>query len=257
MYAYDRTPLEAKIESDDDSSPYWRKQRITFDAAYGKERVIAYLFLPRNVSPPYQTVVYFPHSGAQAFHTLEETQLAMVDFLVKSGRALLYPIYKGTYERLAAPPEAGSNAERAVTIQQTNDLRRSVDYLETRSDIDHERLAFFGMSWGGILGSIMIATDKRFKAAVFWSGGCDNSSVLPEADPFNFAPRVKIPVLMTNGRYDFEIPLDSCQEPLFQALGSPHQDKKHVLYDAGHAPPRIQVMKDTLDWLDHYLGPVK
>jgi hypothetical protein len=55
--------LDAKVESEDDSSPYWRKQRITFNATYGKERVPAYLFLPKNASPPFQTVVYFPHSS--------------------------------------------------------------------------------------------------------------------------------------------------------------------------------------------------
>jgi eukaryotic-like serine/threonine-protein kinase len=257
MYSYDRTPLNAKVEGEDDSSPYWRRERITFDATYGKERVIAYLFLPKNGSPPYQTVVYFPHSGAQIFHTLEDSQLANIDFLIKSGRALLLPIYKDSYERLGTPPEAGTNAERQETIQQADDLQRSVDYLETRKEIDTERLAYFGISWGGELGAIMVAVEKRFKVAVFDAGGCNSDSVLPEADPMNFAPRVKIPVLMINGRYDFRVPLETCQEPLFRALGTPAQDKKHVLYDTGHVPPLLPLMKDTLDWLDHYLGPVK
>src|SRR6202171_2501037 len=67
LYSYDRTPQEAKVESEDDSSPYWRRQRITFNAAYGNERVIAYLFLPKGGSPPYQTVVYFPHGAPRHF----------------------------------------------------------------------------------------------------------------------------------------------------------------------------------------------
>jgi cephalosporin-C deacetylase-like acetyl esterase len=257
MYAYDRLPLDAKIESEDDSSPYWRKQRITFNASYGNERVSAYLFLPKNVSPPFQTVVYFPHSGAQSFRTLEPSQFAMIDFLMKSGRALMFPIYKDTYERLGTPPDSGSIAERDETIQQADDLRRSVDYLETRSDIDRERLAYFAISWGGMLGPIMTSLENRFKAAIFAAGGCDPAAVLPEADPMNFAPRVKIPVLLINGRYDFVFPMETCQEPLFRALGTPAADKKHVLYDTGHAPPLLPMMRDTLDWLDHYLGPVK
>jgi eukaryotic-like serine/threonine-protein kinase len=257
MYAYDRSPLDAKIESEDDSSPYWREQRITFNAAYGNERVIAYLFLPKNVTPPYQTVVYFPHSGAQSFHTLEPSQFALIDFLMKSGRALMFPIYKDTYERLGNPPDSGTVAERDETIQQADDLRRSVDYLVTRNDIDRERLAYFSISWGSGLGPIMTALEKRFKVAIFAAGGCDPATVLPEADPMNFAPRVKIPVLLINGRYDFVFPLDTCQEPLFRALGSPANDKSHVLYDTGHAPPLLPMMKDTLNWLDHYLGPVR
>lgn len=219
--------------------------------------MIAYLFLPKNISPPNQTVVYFPHSGAQQFHTLEESQLALIDFLVKSGRALMFPIYKDTYERLGTPPGGGTIAERDETIQQADDLRRSVDYLETRSDIDRGRLAYFAYSWGGMLGPAMIAVEKRFKVAAIWAGGCDSEKVLPEADPMNFAPRVKIPVLLINGRYDFVFPLETCQEPLFQALGTRAQDKKHILYDTGHSPPLLPMMKETLDWLDHYLGPVR
>ena len=257
MYAYDRSPLDAKIESEDDSSPHWRQQRITFSAAYGNERVIAYLFLPKNVSPPYQTIVYFPHSGARSFQTLEPSQFALIDFLMKSGRALMFPIYKDTYERLGNPPAAGTVAERDEIIQQADDLRRSVDYLETRSDIDRDRLAYFAISWGSELGPIMTALEKRFKAAIFAAGGCDPNAVLPEADPMNFAPRVKIPVLLINGRYDFVFPMETCQEPLFRALGAPAADKKHVLYETGHAPPLLPMMRDTLDWLDHYLGSVK
>jgi eukaryotic-like serine/threonine-protein kinase len=257
MYAYDRSPLDAKIESEDDSSPYWREQRITFNAAYGNERVIAHLFLPKNVSAPYQTIVYFPHSGAQSFHSLEPSQSALIDFLMKSGRALMFPIYKDTYERLGNPPDGGTVAERDETIEQADDLRRSVDYLETRNDIDRERLAYFSISWGSQMGPIMTSLEKRFKVAVFAAGGCDPDAVLPEADPMNFAQHVKIPVLMINGRYDFVFPLDTCQEPLFRSLGSPAQDKSHVLYDTGHAPPLLPMMKDTLNWLDHYLGTVR
>jgi hypothetical protein len=43
---------------------------------------------------------------------------------------------------------------------------------------------------------------------------------LPEADPVNFAPRVKVPVLMLNGRFDFYGPTAISQEPLFRLLGT-------------------------------------
>jgi eukaryotic-like serine/threonine-protein kinase len=257
LYSYDHTPLDAKLESEDDTSPYFRKQRVSFKAAYGGERVIAYLFLPRSVAPPYQTVVYFPHSGAQTFRTVEDSQILLIDFLVKSGRALMFPIYKDTYERLENPPESGTVAERDEGIQQIKDLRRSLDYLETRDDIDTQRLAYYGISWGGQMGSLAIALEPRFKAAVFAAGGCNNDKVLPEIDPLNFAPRARRPILMVNGRYDFMNPVETCQQPLFHLLGSPPQDKRYVLFDTGHSPPQLPVMKEALDWLDHYLGPVR
>ncbi|MHC4146837.1 MAG: protein kinase domain-containing protein [Planctomycetota bacterium] len=74
-FEYDRTPLNAVVERIDDRSPFWRrKEKITFDAAYDGERMIAYLFVPTSAEPPYQAVVYWPGSSAtesksfQAFH---------------------------------------------------------------------------------------------------------------------------------------------------------------------------------------------
>ena len=257
LYAYDQAPLEAKIESEDDSAPDWKRQRISFNAAYGNERVPAYLFLPKNASPPYQTVVYFPHGAAQIFHSIEDGQFEGVDFLVRAGRAVMFPIYKDSYERLGKVPDAGTIAYREETIQQAKDLRRAVDYLETRTDIDHNRLAYYAVSWGAELGSIMLAVENRITAAVLVAGACDTQKELPEADPLNFAPHVRIPTLMMSGRYDFMDPLDTCQEPLFRLLGTPPQDKRHIVVDSGHAVPDVPKMKESLDWLDRYLGPVK
>lgn len=64
------------------------RERVTFHAAYGGERVIAYLFLPKGAVPPYQTVVYFPGSGAivQNRFNLEAGE-KFYGFVMKSGRA--------------------------------------------------------------------------------------------------------------------------------------------------------------------------
>jgi dienelactone hydrolase len=133
-------------------------------------------------------------------------------------------------------PRTRTIAERDEIIQQADALRHSVDYLESRDDIDHDKLGFFAINWGGGLFPILTALEPRFKAIAIWSGGCDAYKVLPEADPMNFAPRVKAPVLMINGRYDFQFPLETCQEPMFRALGTPPADKKtHSVRHRAHA----------------------
>jgi len=66
-----------------------------------------------------------------------------------------------------------------------------------------------------------------------------------------------MPVLMINGRYDFDTPLNTNQLPLFRRLGTPPKDKRSALFDAGHVPPRNEMIKETLDWLDRYLGAAK
>ena len=45
----------------------WKQERISYAAAYGNERIVAYLYLPKNAAPPYQTVVYFRIRAASSF----------------------------------------------------------------------------------------------------------------------------------------------------------------------------------------------
>jgi hypothetical protein len=80
----------------------------------------------------------------------------------------------------------------------------------------------------------------------------------PEVDPFNFVRHVTIPVLMLNGRYDYYLAVESSQRPFFHYLGTPENNKKLVIYEGGHgAFPRPEAVRECLDWLDKYLGPVR
>jgi len=97
--------------------------------------------------------------------------------------------------------------------------------------------------------------EKRRKVAVLRGGYLEEG--IPETETINFAPRVTIPVLMINGRYDLGSPFETSQLPMFRFLGTPQKDKRHVLFDTGHVPPRNGIVKETLDWLDRYLGPVR
>ena len=80
----------------------------------------------------------------------------------------------------------------------------------------------------------------------------------PERSQVNYAPRVTFPVLMINGRYDHSFRLDTHIEPLFELFGAPAEDKRLALFDGGHVgfPPSF-LLRESLDWLDRYLGPVK
>ncbi len=258
LYEYDRKPLNAKVEGSENSAEGWRKETITFDAAYGQERVTAYLFLPANSHPPYQTVVFFGHSGTFLPGSSRNPELYFLDFIIKSGRALLFPVYKGSFERFVpASQEKGTSEERDLEIEDFKDLARSVDYLETRPDLDHERLAYYGVSLGARWGAVMLALETRFRTAVLVGGGFSGRKQFPEIAEINFAPRVKIPVLMINGRYDFVHPVETSQQPMFKRLGTKEPDKRYALFDAGHVPARNDIIRETLNWLDTYLGPVK
>jgi formylglycine-generating enzyme required for sulfatase activity/cephalosporin-C deacetylase-like acetyl esterase len=259
LYSYDKTPLHANADSLQQTDD-WSEEKITFDAPYGNERIAAYLYLPKKASPPFQTVLFFP--GANAFRTRSSDNsryLQYFDFVLKSGRAVMFPMYKGTFERwddVLARPRI-SSFHRDHVIAWSKDLGRSIDYLESRPDIDHEKLAYEGYSMGAAMGALLPAVEDRFKVLILILPGFFLNKRLPETDQVNFAPRVKAPVLMLNGRFDFIFPVGPSQEPMFRLLGTPKEEVHRVIYQTGHDIPRDQMIKETLDWLDRYLGPVK
>ncbi|MCG6989659.1 MAG: protein kinase [Gemmatimonadetes bacterium] len=260
LYDYDAMPLNAVVEETDSSARDWVKQRVTFDAAYGHERVIAYLFLPRNARPPYQTVVYYPGDSNLAVRSSRELLgMAAIDFVIESGRALVYPVYKSTYERgdgLRSSMPEPTNSYRDHVVEWAKDLERSVDYVVSRPDLDSTKLAYYGLSWGGRLAPIMLCVEPRLKVAVLNVAGLRAQMGYPEVEPVYFLPHVKIPVLMLSGRYDFYFNVESSQNPMFDLLGTPPEDKRHVIAEGSHYVPRPVLIKETLDWLDRYLGPV-
>jgi len=262
LYAYDKTELNAKIESEDGSSPDWIRQRISFDAAYGNERIIAVLYLPKGFTPPFQVVVVFPGSNAIQMSTkgaIEDFGTSLFNFLLKNGRAILLPMYKGTFERgdgLDSDYPSETAFYRDHVIMWAKDLGRSVDYLETRKDILADKLAYFGISWGGAMGGIMPAIEERIKLVLLYVAGMDQTKAFPEADQINFLPRIIVPVLMMNGQYDYYFPVEASQKPMFDLLGTPPEHKRQVIYPSSHSVPRTELIKETLAWLDKYLGPV-
>jgi len=261
LYAYDKSPLNPRIE-ESESKPAWTRERVTFDAAYGHERVIAHLFLPKHAArAPFQPVIYFPGGFSLVDDKLDLAVLEeSLDFILKSGRALIAPIYKGLYERRDGLSGTGlpRGFYRDHLIMISKDVRRSLDYLETRRDIDATRIGYLGASFGGQLAPIFLAIEPRIKAAVLDSGGLMLRRDMPEVDRLNFVSRVHTPVLMLNGRFDTLFPLETSQIPLFRLLGTPPADKNHVIYEGGHGDmPYKDKVREMLDWFDKYLGAVQ
>jgi len=259
LYDYDRTPFNEKLEARD-STDEWVREKVSFDAAYGDDRVFAYIYLPRNAPKPYQAVVFFPGSGALVIKPPNLANITAVDYVVRRGRALVYPIYQSTHERRNGWDDGTSRESiryRDQMVMWVKDFRRSVDYLATRGDIDMARLAYFGVSWGGNMGGIIPAIEPRLKASILYVAGLPVERARPEVDPLNFLPRVKLPVLMLSGKLDPYYPLETSQRPFMELLGTPPQHKRHFIAVGGHYVPRPDLIRESLNWLDQYLGPVK
>jgi dienelactone hydrolase len=259
MFAYDKTPLNATIEAEEETR-LWTRQRITLDAAYRNERVVLYVYLPADRLPPFQTILYWPTSIAYLIGSIDD-YTPDFDFIVKSGRALAFPVYAGTFERRndRGPPfaPAGQVAYRDNVIEGVNDLRRSIDYLETRPDIDTRALAYFGFSQGAVNAPIALAQEPRLRAGIAYVGFVPvpppGIVMEPSANPLHALPRVNVPLLLLSGEFDSTAPLENARR-YFELIGTPEPDKKHVIAPGGHFVPREVLIRETLDWLDMYLG---
>ena len=259
MYAYDRAPLHAESQGAVENTADWTKERIAIDAGYGSQRLPLYLFLPKNVRKPFQTVVFFPSARVNSMPSSQNLgDLQFVDYVIKSGRALLYPIYQATYERRVRGVRVGTIEYREIIIEQAKEVSRSIDYLQTRPEIDMTRLAYLGVSQGTAYGVIFAALEDRFRAIVFLDGGFFLDAAPKGGDQVDFAPRLRKPILMVNGRYDFSFPPNQAQLPLFQMLGTPEADKRRVIFETPHdvSQEKAELSKEVLAWLDKYLGRV-
>jgi dienelactone hydrolase len=261
MYAYDRTPLDAVSQTIADPSGDWTREKVTFTAANGGQRTSAYLFVPTHTKPPFQTVVFFPSARVNFLTSSADLgDMSFVDYVIKSGRAVIYPVYQNLYERRTTTVTLpGPTLQREVLVGWRKDVGRSIDYLETRDDIDKTRIAYLGVSQGSAYGVVLTALEDRFKAVVFLDGGMfQQTSGLAGLDQVDFAPRLTKPVLMVNGRYDATFPYDSAQLPFFRMLGTAPADKRHVVFDTPHDVRlrRTDLVREVLDWYDKYLGRV-
>ncbi|MDH3290875.1 MAG: SUMF1/EgtB/PvdO family nonheme iron enzyme [Gemmatimonadota bacterium] len=258
FYRYDRQPSGARgvevVETAD-----WSREQLWLNGV-GGDSILAYLYLPKRAAPPFQTLVYVASAGAFFFQPVWQQAEDVLGPHIKTGRAVLAVVFKGMVGR-AWPadfvlPPTPSVRFRDLMVLHATELRLAIDYLETRGEIDMERLAYVALSFGAGSRLSFAAVDDRYRSVVLIGAGIDErmQPTLPEAANFNFAPYIKPPKLVVNGRLDEEHPWNTRALPLWNLLREP---KELVLVDgAGHHPPVEQHIPPIKAFLDRTLGPV-
>jgi len=262
---YDPTPLRAKDEGTLDLPGGGQAQRVTIESAYGGERLPLYVILPEGVPPPYQAVVWMGGLNILIGRDTDNGIRFMtpfLEFLHKSGRMVVMPVYSGSLGRNDGRSlqrlYSGPVSRREMFTAWTRDLGRTLDYLQTRSDVAMEHVAFIGLSLGALAGQVMVRFEDRIETMILWSGGFA-AATDPETAPalVRGVEDMTLPVLMLNGRHDFVFPYATHQVPFFERLGTPPDQKRHVVWDAGHFGfPIGEFLRENLDWLDRQFGPV-
>ncbi len=178
------------------------------------------------------------------------------------------------FARRGGSPVRFTTADRAEQIQLMKDLQRAVDVLRARPNVDDERIAYLGISYGGAMGSLFVGIEKRLKAAalVVGDGGLVSHFTGPEdlsfmaslscatrvswfremapIEPIRFiahAPPTQL--LLQNGRVDNLVPMADAQ--LLHAAAP--QPKTIHWYEAGHGL-NLQAALDRHDWLHEQIG---
>ncbi len=257
-YRYEPTPLEARIEETVDT-PDWKREMVTFNGAAG-ERAIAYLYLPRHVTGSMQVIHFLPAGDvAGGLRSITASMEDAVAPFIKSGRAAFGVVLKGYIGRLgpegSVPPDPTTVEYFERVANRILDLRRGLDYLETRPDLDHSRIAILAPSAGSALGLILAAIEPRYRAVAMVGAGLPSYTIpfFAAANPINFSPHIRLPKLLVQGRYDEDTPLRTASDPLFKLLGEP---KRRFVFEGGHiASPEVH-MSVTNPWFDETMGRV-
>jgi len=257
-YDYVKSPLDPQLEKQETDA--WTRERITFNGANG-ERAIAYLYVPRNFPRPLQVIHLLPATDVEiGLRSADRAAEGWLATEIKSGRAVFIVVLKGYIERLRpvgyVEPDGTTAEYRDKIVNWITDLRRGLDYLETRNDIDAKKISICGPSSGASVGLILAAIDRRYASVFLAAAGITKSGTqsIAEANIVNFAPHIRGPILILQGRYDEIFVWKTEAEPLYKLLSEP---KRFILYDGGHAPP-MELFAKTIDrWLDETLGPVK
>jgi len=168
--------------------------------------------------------------------------------------------------------------DREAEIQAVVDLRRGIDLLLARPDIDPRRLAYVGHSYGAQWGSVLSAVDKRMKTSVLMAGVAEIADIMLRADDpglvelrksqpagqlekyaevtgdidaIHFVGRAApIPLLLQFANYEQYFDKTSMQH--YVAAAS--EPKKVLYYDTGHDLNDPQALQDRYDWLTKYLN---
>ena len=246
----------------------WIRERYVITSEALSDALPVLVFRPRESAGQLQPVIFLPpgDSYQRSFPSADiDITRYRIDFVVRSGRALVWPIIAGTHERQLPRnrPRPNNLAERWLNVKRDrrNEIGAVIDFLEFSDAYAGDKVALLAASFGATFVSphILVA-EERIRTAVMMSAtlaGVD-TNVFPDiVNPNTYWPKVGQPILLLNGRYDISTHQLESREALLETIGTAAEDKRGIVYDSSHWPlPPHRVEKDVTEWLDEYLGPV-
>jgi cephalosporin-C deacetylase-like acetyl esterase len=236
--------------------------------------VSAYLIVPKG-NGPFAAIV-FGHwgNGTRGEFIPEANTYAC------AGVVSLLPDYRWERPRpwySGVDDFAHPDSDRKARINTVIEVRRAIDLLLTRTDVDPKRIGYVGHSFGAQWGAILAAVEPRIKVAVLMAGAAEEADLLLRSDKPQIADlRASLPKgqletylktledinAINYVRYsqialllqfaNFEQYFDrSSMDRYAAAVAGP---KAVLFYDSAHDLNDPQAFKDRFDWLAKHIG---
>ena len=249
LYAGSSAPLDCRVVDRRESDDWWR-EKIAFIGA-DDEQAFAYLYLPKNVQRPHQVIHVVPAGDVWVLkRPLTESIEANYGPLIRSGRAVFSVVLKGFPEREYEWPQDQYFAQQ---VHHVVDLRRGLDCLSQRGDVDNSKISFMMCSAGGVIMTLP-AIDTRYRAVILWGAAIGDATNYTKACSIHFAPLIKQPTLLVHGQYDEMSPFNTRTEPLLNLLTC---DKELRTFKGGHRPDPEYLAREIHAWLDETFTTTK
>lgn len=264
-YEYDNAiPLKDSVKPVLDSGDH-KLFNISYNSVRHK-RVTGLLSLPKNTTTPIPVIILMHGLGD---HKAVDYVEFGNQFFLKNSYAVLRLDISDHGDRKEDVYEFDLTGKyrywsRNVISQTVFDLRRAVDFIETREELDSESIGYYGISLGGITGTVFCGVEERVKVPVIVLAGGQLDLLFKEKiprseakdfvsiiDPLNFVEQISPrPLLMINAKNDEVVPPEMSQL-LFDKAKEP---KKIIWYDAKHRDaPLDKVYGDGLQWFNTHL----
>jgi dienelactone hydrolase len=264
-FGYDAgAPLNARVSSSHLAGGV-RISELTYASPKGG-RVPALLFVPSGRGPFAGLIVQHGLPSSKADVAFDAEDLA--------GLGAVVIAIDAPFARRSGEPITFTRRDRGEQIQLIVDLRRAVDLLLARADVDDDRIGYLGFSYGAAMGGLLAGVEHRLAAFVLMSGdgglvqhfsGPEDRSgplfsltparrkawlgAMRPIEPLTWVKRAKAPILFQFGRHDHLAPVRD-QARYFRAAPKP---KEIRWYDSDHMlPPEAQC--DAARFLGRHIG---
>lgn len=270
FYQYDKNiPFNLKTVEIVDKDKYTR-EKIVFQGV-NNSKVIGYLAIPKTGNPPYPCVLQMHglavsksdfwemeyHYGELVTHNLLSSGYAVLalDMPYHGDRS-----YENDFESIGTIlfKKGRGYYIRDMAVQSTIEYRRAIDYLETRTDINPDKIGALGYSFGSVITFNLTGIDDRIKCAVV----CATAVIKPRPffpskeflsgfAPQSFIPYIKNrPLLMLAAKKDDFNCTEEEAKILYDLIGE--NEKEIIFYDSNHKLPKEHA-KDASNWFLSHL----